>query len=38
MYNKERVADESRILKIGDNMTSTKTSKISLNTFDCKTL
>ena len=36
MYNTERTVDESRIQKVGDNMTTTKTSKISLNTFDDK--
>ena len=36
MYNTERTVDECRIQKIGDNMTTTKTSKISLNTFDDK--
>ena len=36
MYNTERTVDECRIQKVGDNMTSTKTSKISLNTFDDK--
>ena len=35
MYNTERSVDECRIQKVGDNMT-TKTSKISLNTFDDK--
>ena len=35
MYNTERSVDECRIQKDGDNMT-TKTSKISLNTFDDK--
>ena len=34
MYNTERSVDECRIQKFGDNMTTTKTSKISLNTFD----
>ena len=34
MYNTERSVDECRIQKVGDNMTTTKTSKISLNTFD----
>ena len=32
MYNTQRTVDECRIQKIGDNMTTTKTSKISLNT------
>ena len=36
MYNTERSVDEWRIQKVGDNMTTTKTSKISLNTFDDK--
>ena len=36
MYNSERSVDECRIQKVGDNMTTTKTSKISLNTFDDK--
>ena len=36
MYNTERSVDECRIQKIGDNTTTTKTSKISLNTFDDK--
>ena len=35
MYNTQRTVDECRIQKVGDNMT-TKTSKISLNTFDDK--
>ena len=35
MYNTERSVDECSIQKVGDNMT-TKTSKISLNTFDDK--
>ena len=35
MYNTERTVDECGKQKIGDNMT-TKTSKISLNTFDDK--
>ena len=34
MYNTERCVDECRIQKVGDNMTTTKTSKISLNTVD----
>ena len=34
MYNTERDVDECRIQKVGDNMTTTKTSKIILNTFD----
>ena len=36
IYNTERSVDECRIQKVGDNMTTTKTSKISLNTFDDK--
>ena len=36
MYNTERTAHECRIQKTGDIMTTTKTSKISLNTFDDK--
>ena len=36
MYNTERIVDECGIQKVGDNMTTTKTSKISLNTFDDK--
>ena len=36
MYNTERTVDECGIQKVGDNMTITKTSKISLNTFDDK--
>ena len=36
MYNTQRIVDESRIQKIGNNMTTTKTSRISLNTFDDK--
>ena len=36
MYNTERSVDECRIQKVGDNMTTTKTSEISLNTFDVK--
>ena len=34
MYNKEKVVQDCRIQKVGDNMTTTKTSKINLNTFD----
>ena len=34
MYNTERTVDECRIQKVCDNMTTTKTGKISLNTFD----
>ena len=36
MYNTERSVDECRIQKVGDNMTTTKTSKNSLKTFDDK--
>ena len=36
MYNTERTKVECRIQKVGDNRTTTKTSKISLNTFDDK--
>ena len=36
MYNTQRAVDECRIQKNGDNMAKTKTSKISLNTFDDK--
>ena len=36
MYNTERSVDECRIQKVGDKMTTTKTSKISLNTFEDK--
>ena len=36
MYNRERTVDGCRIQKVGDNMTTTKTNKISLNTFDDK--
>ena len=36
MYNTERSVDKCRIQKIGDNMTTTITTKISLNTFDDK--
>ena len=35
-YNTPRTVDECRILKVDDNMTTTKTSKIRLNTFDDK--
>ena len=34
IYNTERTVEECRIQKIGDNTTTTKTSKISLNSFD----
>ena len=36
MYNTERTVDECRIQKVVDKMTTTKTSKISLKTFDDK--
>ena len=36
MNNTQRTVDECRIQKVGDNMTTTKTIKISLNTFDDK--
>ena len=36
MYNTQRTVDKCRIQKVGGNMTTTKTSKISLNTFDDK--
>ena len=36
MNNTQRTVDESRIQKVGDSMTTTKTSKMSLNTFDDK--
>ena len=36
MYKKERAVQEYRLQKVGDNMTTTKTSKIGLNTFDDK--
>ena len=36
MYNTQRIVDECRIQKNGDNLTTTKTSKISVNTFDDK--
>ena len=36
MYNTQRTVDEFRMQKIGDNMTTTKTRKISLSTFDEK--
>ena len=36
MNNTQRSVDECRIQKVGDNMTTTKTSKISLNIFDDK--
>ena len=34
MNNTQRTVDECRIQKVGDNMTTTKTSKISLNIID----
>ena len=37
MNNTQRLVDECRIQKVGNNMTTTKTSKISLNIFDDKT-
>ena len=36
MNNTQRTVDECRIQKVGDNMKTTKTSKISLNIFDDK--
>ena len=36
MSNTQRTVDERRIQKVGDSMTTTKTSKISLNIFDDK--
>ena len=36
MNNTQRTVDESRIQKVGDSRTTTKTSKFSLNTFDDK--
>ena len=36
MNNTQRTVDESRIQKVGDSMTTRKTSKISLNIFDDK--
>ena len=36
IYNTERSVDECRIQRVGDSMTTTKTYKISLNTFDDK--
>ena len=36
MNNTQRTVDECRIQKVGDNMTTTKTSKFSLNIFDDK--
>ena len=36
MNNTQRTVDESRIQKVGDSMTATETSKISLYIFDDK--
>ena len=36
IFNTQRTVDERRMQKVGDNMTTTKTSKISLKTFDDK--
>ena len=36
MYNTTRTVDECGIQKVGDNMTTTKSRKISLNAFDEK--
>ena len=36
MYNTQRTLDECRIQKVGDNMTTTKTSMISQNKFNDK--
>ena len=36
MFSTQRIVDERRIQKVGDNLTTTKTIKISLNTFDDK--
>ena len=36
MYSTKTTRDECRIQKVGDNLTTTKTSKNSLNTFDDK--
>ena len=36
MNNTQRTVDEGRIQKVGDNTTTTKTRKISLNTIDDK--
>ena len=36
MYNTKRIVDESRIQKVSDNIPKSKTSKVSLNTFDVK--
>ena len=36
MYNTERTVEECRLQKVGGKMTTTKTSKIRLNSFDDK--
>ena len=36
MYKTQRTVVECRIQKVGENMTTTKTSKITLSTFDEK--
>ena len=36
MYSTQRTVDECRIQTLGDNVITTKTSKLSLNTFDDK--
>ena len=36
MYKTQRTVDKCRIQKVGDNRTTTKTSKLSINTFDDK--
>ena len=36
MFDTERTVEERRIQKVGDNTTTTKTSKTSLNSFDDK--
>ena len=36
MYNTQRAVDECRKQKVGDNMTTTKPSRICLKTFDDK--
>ena len=36
MYKTHRTVEKCRIHKVGDNMTTSKTSKISLNLFDDK--
>ena len=38
MYNTQRTVNERKIQKVSDIMTTTKTSKISLNTFDEKNI